>query len=47
MRTTGRLSDDGRSVVLNGLKRWCTGAEFADYIYCLVRTGEAGATIEV
>jgi alkylation response protein AidB-like acyl-CoA dehydrogenase len=22
------------------MKRWCTGAEFADYIYCLVQTDE-------
>ncbi|MCP4007422.1 MAG: acyl-CoA/acyl-ACP dehydrogenase [bacterium] len=40
VRTTARLSDDGRHLVLNGMKRWCTGAEFADYIYCLVRSDE-------
>jgi alkylation response protein AidB-like acyl-CoA dehydrogenase len=40
VRTTARLSADGRTVVLRGSKRWCTGAEFADYIYCLVRSGE-------
>jgi alkylation response protein AidB-like acyl-CoA dehydrogenase len=40
VRTKGRLSEDGRHLVLNGLKRWCTGAEFADYIYCLVQTDE-------
>jgi alkylation response protein AidB-like acyl-CoA dehydrogenase len=39
VRTTARLSADGRSLVLNGAKRWCTGAEFADSIYCLVRSG--------
>jgi alkylation response protein AidB-like acyl-CoA dehydrogenase len=39
VRTTARVSEDGRSLVLNGSKRWCTGAEFADFIYCLVRTG--------
>ncbi|MEQ8857981.1 MAG: acyl-CoA dehydrogenase family protein [Pseudomonadales bacterium] len=33
---------DGR-VVVNGAKRWCTGADFADYIYCLVRSGPADA----
>ena len=42
VRTTGRITEDGRHVVLDGTKRWCTGAEFADYIYCLVRTDEAG-----
>ena len=29
---------EGDRLVVNGFKRWCTGAEFADYIYCLVRT---------
>lgn len=38
---TGRLSEDGRSVVVNGTKRWCTGARIADYIYTLVRSGPA------
>ena len=43
VRTTARVSADGRSLVLNGSKRWCTGAEFADYIYCLVRSGPEDA----
>ncbi len=38
--TTARRSDDGRELILNGFKRWCTGADFADYIYCLVRSDE-------
>ncbi len=38
--TTARRTADGSAVVLNGSKRWCTGAEFADYIYCLVRSDE-------
>ena len=29
------------AILLNGTKRWCTGADFADYIYCLVRSGPA------
>lgn len=40
VRTTARLSDDGQRVILNGAKRWCTGADFADYIYCLVRSDD-------
>ena len=36
---TARLSADGSKVVINGTKRWCTGARFADYIYTLVRSG--------
>jgi alkylation response protein AidB-like acyl-CoA dehydrogenase len=39
VRATARRSADGRRVVLRGTKRWCTGADFADYIYCLVRSG--------
>ncbi|TAK55277.1 MAG: acyl-CoA dehydrogenase [Gammaproteobacteria bacterium] len=38
---TGRLEDDGATVVINGTKRWCTGARIADYIYTLVRSGPA------
>lgn len=38
---TARLADDGRSVIVNGTKRWVTGARIADYIYTLVRSGPA------
>lgn len=36
VKTRARI--EGDTVVLNGSKRWCTGADFADYIYCLVRS---------
>jgi len=36
---TARLSEDGQKVVINGTKRWCTGARIADVIYTLVRSG--------
>lgn len=36
---TTRARLDGDHVVIDGAKRWCTGADFADYIYCLVRSG--------
>jgi len=36
--TTARRAPDGSSVIVNGTKRWCTGADFADYIYCLVQS---------
>jgi alkylation response protein AidB-like acyl-CoA dehydrogenase len=39
VKTTARR--DGDQVVVNGSKRFCTGANIADYIYCLVRTGAA------
>jgi alkylation response protein AidB-like acyl-CoA dehydrogenase len=40
---TARRTADGRTVVLDGTKRWCTGARFADYVICLVRSdAEAG-----
>jgi alkylation response protein AidB-like acyl-CoA dehydrogenase len=38
VRTTARRTPDGRRVVIDGVKRWCTGADFADLIYCLVRS---------
>lgn len=38
---TTRAHMEGDEVVINGAKRWCTGADFADYIYCLVRSGPA------
>jgi alkylation response protein AidB-like acyl-CoA dehydrogenase len=43
VQTTAVKSDDGTKLIINGSKRWCTGAEFADYIYCLVRTGPESA----
>lgn len=36
---TARLKEDGKTLVINGTKRWCTGARIADYIYTLVRSG--------
>ncbi len=39
--TSAERSADGRSLRINGFKRWCTGADWVDYIYCLVRTGPA------
>lgn len=36
---TATLSGDGSAVVINGTKRWVTGARIADYIYTLVRSG--------
>ncbi|MDA1074751.1 MAG: acyl-CoA/acyl-ACP dehydrogenase [Proteobacteria bacterium] len=30
-------------IVINGSKRWCTGADWCDYIYCLVRSGPSDA----
>lgn len=40
---SARKSEDGSQVILNGTKRWCTGARFADYIICLVRSDAAAA----
>jgi alkylation response protein AidB-like acyl-CoA dehydrogenase len=42
VKTKARLSDDGGRVVINGAKRWCTGADFADYIICLVNSDADG-----
>lgn len=30
---------EGDEIVINGAKRWCTGAHIADYIFCLLRSG--------
>jgi len=35
---TTRARRDGGDVVINGTKRWCTGARFANYIFCLTRS---------
>ncbi len=39
VRTSGRV--DGDMLVVNGSKRFCSGARIAQYIYTLVRTGPA------
>lgn len=36
-----RADLDGDEIVINGAKRWCTGADTADYVYALVRSGPA------
>ena len=36
---TATRDADGRTLVINGTKRWCTGARIADVIYTLVRSG--------
>jgi alkylation response protein AidB-like acyl-CoA dehydrogenase len=33
-----RARRDGDEIIVNGAKRWCTGADWADYIYCLVNS---------
>ncbi|HRX73312.1 MAG TPA: acyl-CoA dehydrogenase family protein [Hyphomonas sp.] len=35
--TRAERRPDG-SVLINGTKRWCTAAEYSDYIYCLVKS---------
>ncbi len=35
---TTRGRREGDEIVIDGAKRWCTGADFSDYIYCLVRS---------
>ncbi|MEO0550350.1 MAG: acyl-CoA dehydrogenase family protein [Pseudomonadota bacterium] len=36
-----RATREGDEIIINGAKRWCTGADWSDYIYCLVRSGPA------
>lgn len=37
VRTRATMAGD--RIVVEGAKRWCSGAEYADYIYALVRSG--------
>jgi alkylation response protein AidB-like acyl-CoA dehydrogenase len=39
VRTTARRTPEG-GVIVNGFKRWCTGADFADTVYCLVKSDD-------
>ena len=41
VKTHAVLSGD--KVIINGAKRWCTGANWSDYVYCLVRSGDSDA----
>jgi alkylation response protein AidB-like acyl-CoA dehydrogenase len=38
-----RAERKGDKVIVNGTKRWCSGAEISDYIYALVRSGDPEA----
>ena len=38
--TRARL--EGDTVIIDGAKRWCSGADWADVLYTLVRSGEPG-----
>jgi len=37
-----RVERKDGELIITGAKRWCTGADWADYIYCLCRSGEPG-----
>ncbi len=39
---TTRARLEGDTVVIDGAKRWCSGADWADVLYTLVRSGEPG-----
>ena len=39
---TTRAIRDGETLVIDGAKRWCSGADWSDVLYTLVRTGEPG-----
>mmetsp|Transcript_2561 Transcript_2561/g.4236 ORF Transcript_2561/g.4236 Transcript_2561/m.4236 type:complete len:519 (-) Transcript_2561:87-1643(-) len=43
IRTTAKLTPDGRHYIVNGTKKWITGSRFADYFTTAVRTGGPGA----
>jgi alkylation response protein AidB-like acyl-CoA dehydrogenase len=37
-----RVERKDGELIIKGAKRWCTGADWADHIYCLCRSGEPG-----
>lgn len=39
---TTRARIEGDEVIIDGAKRWCSGADWADVLYTLVRSGEPG-----
>lgn len=42
VKTRAHMEDDGKTVVVNGSKRWCTGADWVHYLYCLVNSDPGG-----
>ena len=42
VKTRAHLEDNGDVVVINGVKRWCTGADWADFILCFVNSDSDG-----
>ena len=42
LRTTAKLSADGKTYVINGTKLWCTQGDVSETIILMARTGEAG-----
>ncbi len=42
LKTTAKLSDDGKHYIVNGEKKWITNGVFADYFTTAVRTGDEG-----
>ncbi|HCU88776.1 MAG TPA: acyl-CoA dehydrogenase [Gammaproteobacteria bacterium] len=42
VKTRAHLEDNGDVVVINGVKRWCTGADWADFILCFVNSDPDG-----
>ncbi|KAJ3339248.1 hypothetical protein HDU93_008456 [Gonapodya sp. JEL0774] len=42
IRTSAKLSDDGKFYIVNGEKKWITNGVFADYFTVAVRTGGEG-----
>lgn len=42
IKTTAKLSDDGKHYIVNGLKKWITYGIWSDYFSVAVRTGGKG-----
>lgn len=42
LKTTAKLSDDGKYYIVNGIKKWITYGFYSDYFCTAVRTGGKG-----
>lgn len=42
IKTTARLSEDGKHYIVSGIKKWITNGTFCEYFVTAVRTGGAG-----
>jgi alkylation response protein AidB-like acyl-CoA dehydrogenase len=47
IKTTAKLSADGKHYMVNGVKKWITGGPYADSFATAVRTGNTGTAADI